>query len=178
MLIIYLRLLKISFWSLLLGLAIYPFVHILHIHLLASLHHQAVRENTAVLHGEKIELELTQEEYRKAFVEDEEIIWKNRRYDVVEMFTLQDGRVQLIMIHDSYEESLLHSIIDFHRPDRRDDHSTLKISIPDWIIYLFDGNCVMGSLLFNSIFNHMQLTNLPSYGFAWGPPPDIYSTSW
>ena len=120
-------------WLMLLGVMLYPFIHILYIFSEAHRHHTAIQQNPGRLKGQRLFLEFSWQEYQKILVDKHEIKLEGQYYDIMELELMGGNRVCLTVVQDHYEVAILQAIIRFHHSRPQSDQQHTNLLIPDWI---------------------------------------------
>lgn len=152
------------------GVLAFPFVKIMYVHFRVVAHRK-------LMHGadrgdHRLDsLNLTVAELHRIRLDEQELIYEGRRYDI-RTERLDGDTVRLTAVHDWYEQYMLQEIIDLHHKGKQPDQQVSRILVPDWIYQQLLQLSEPQEGIHHTGFPEHQTPLLNTPWLMWFPPPE------
>lgn len=152
------------------GVLAFPLVKIMYVHF-RVVAHRTLMHGADPGHHHLDTLNLTVAELRRIRLDERELIYKGKRYDI-RTERLDGDTVRLTAFHDWYEQFLLQEIIELHHQGKLPDQQVSRMLYPDWIYQklLQPSDPQPGIHLIGFPEHPARLLNTP--WLMWYPPPE------
>ncbi len=166
---------SLIYWSLgilLSSVVLFPAMPMIYLDLQVSLH-RSYMHGPHIQTGTNVDVFVFPAAALRAYqIDDHEMVYKDTRYDIVEIKQIGLDSFEISAVRDSYEDMLLERMADLHGSKKNDDPLIVHLMQPDWSTTSLPQ--LNAKLLYISSDLVPRTHNLRSTlaGNCWYPPPD------